>query len=159
MFLPTKWPHRLLLLPKWKSDSGSGSGFSQFFDSRYGSGPEIKMQNPAGIDSGYPDPSPPLVRTNTLFSKRGSVPVAQDDWRPSILQLNTEEVNNTSVIEQLAYKNEAFIIILQEAHCTTADQLVIPNFSPGRLVLNRKHGFATFVHERFEWSLVDHTPE
>jgi len=34
--LHKKWPHRLLLMPKWKSDSGSGR----------------KMQNPAGVDSG-----------------------------------------------------------------------------------------------------------
>jgi len=50
MFLPKKWPHRLLLLPKWKSDSGSG--FSQIFDS--GSGSQWKTQNPAGVDSGTP---------------------------------------------------------------------------------------------------------
>jgi len=30
MFLPKKWPHRLLLLPKWKIDSGSASGFHKF---------------------------------------------------------------------------------------------------------------------------------
>ena len=30
MFLLKKWPHRLLLLPKLKSDSGSGSGFPKF---------------------------------------------------------------------------------------------------------------------------------
>jgi len=34
-----------------------------------------------------------------------------------------------SVIEQLADKNKAFIIVLQETHCTTADKLVIPSFS------------------------------
>jgi len=44
MFLLKKWPHRLL--PKWKSDSGSG--FSQISDS----GSERKTQNPAGVDSG-----------------------------------------------------------------------------------------------------------
>ena len=53
MFFLKKWPHRLLLLPKFKSDSGSGSGFSQIFDS--GSGE--KSQNPGGIDSGIPDRS------------------------------------------------------------------------------------------------------
>jgi len=36
------------LLPKLKSDFGSGSGFSQIFDS----GSERKTQNPAGVDSG-----------------------------------------------------------------------------------------------------------
>ena len=50
--------NRLLLLPKLKSDPGSGSSFSQTFDS----GSERKTQNPAGVDSGYPDPVPPLVR-------------------------------------------------------------------------------------------------
>ena len=37
MFFLKKWPHRLLLLPKWKSYSGSGSGFPQIFDSWSGS--------------------------------------------------------------------------------------------------------------------------
>jgi len=45
--------HRLLLL-KMKSDSGSRSGFSQIFDS--GSRSERKTQDPAGVDSGIPDP-------------------------------------------------------------------------------------------------------
>jgi len=68
MFLPRKWPHRLLLLPNWKSYSGSGSGFSQIFDSGSGSGSERKTQNPAGVDSGYPDPVPPLpYRQRWLF--------------------------------------------------------------------------------------------
>ena len=61
MFLLKKWPHRLLLLPKWKSDSGSGSGFSQIFDTGSGSGSERKTQNPAGVDSGTPNPVPPLL--------------------------------------------------------------------------------------------------
>jgi len=58
MFLLNKWPCRLLLLPKLKSDSGSG--FSQIFDS--GSGSDRKTQNPAGVDSSTPDPMPPLAR-------------------------------------------------------------------------------------------------
>ena len=45
MFLLKKWPHRLLLLPKLKSDSGS----------------ERKSQNPAGVDSCTPDPVPALL--------------------------------------------------------------------------------------------------
>jgi len=57
---------------------------------------------------------------------------------------------------------------LQETYCTPADKLVIPNFSlagsvesnpgldlsPAGSVLSRKHGLATFAHERLEWSLV-----
>jgi len=66
----------------------------------------------------------------TPFSGRGSRNAAEDNPRPNILQLNTKGLteNKISVIEQLAYKNKAFIIVLQETHCTTADKLVIPNF-------------------------------
>jgi len=58
MFLLKERPHRLLLLPKWKGDSGSGFGFSQNVDS--GSASDSKMQNLAGVDSGYADLVPPL---------------------------------------------------------------------------------------------------
>ena len=58
-FLLKKWRHRLLLLLKLKSDSGSGSVFFQIFDS----GSEEKTQNPTGDESGYPDPVPPLPWT------------------------------------------------------------------------------------------------
>jgi len=98
---------------------------------------------------------------NTPFSGRHSRNAAEDDPRPNTLQLNTQGLtaNKISVIEQLAYKNKAFIIVLQETHCTTADKLVIPNFSPAGSVLSRNHSLATFVHERLEWSLVDKSPE
>ena len=61
--------------------------------------------------------------------------------------------------EQLAYKNKAFIIVLQEARCTTAEKLAIPNFPLTGSVLSRNHVLATFVHERLEWSPVDQSPE
>jgi len=57
--------------------------------------------------------------------------------------------------EKLAYKNKAFIIVLQGTHCTTADKLVIPNCSLAGSDLSRNHGFETFVHEQLELSLVD----
>jgi len=96
----------------------------------------------------------------TPFSRHGSRNAAEDP-RPNILQLNTEGLtaDKISVIEQLDYKNKAYIIVLQEPHCTTADKLVIPNFSLAGSILSRKHGLATFVHERLEWSLVDQSPE
>ena len=56
-------------------------------------------------------------------------------------------------------KNMAFIIVLQETHCTTADKLVIPKFSPGGSILSKNHGLVMFVHERLEWSLVDQSPD
>jgi len=52
-------------------------------------------------------------------AKRGSSSTAaEDDPRPSILQLDTEGLtaNKISVIKQLAYKNKAFIIVLQETN-------------------------------------------
>ena len=60
MFLPKKWPQRLLLLPKWKNNTGSGSGFSQSFYTGSWSGSERKTQNSDGVDSGTPDPVPSL---------------------------------------------------------------------------------------------------
>jgi len=100
------------------------------------------------------------VGHKTPFSGRGSRNAAEDP-RPNILQLNTEGLtaDKISVIEQLTYKNKAFIIVLQETHCTTADKLVISNFSLGVSVLSRNHGLAIFVHERLEWSLVGQSPE
>jgi len=100
------------------------------------------------------------VRHKTPFSGRGRRNAAEDP-RPNILQMNTEGLtaDKISVIEQLAYKNKAFIIFLQETHCETADKLVNPNFSLAGSVLSRNHGLATFVHERLEWSLVDQSPE
>jgi len=73
---------------------------------------------------------------------------SEDDRRPSILQLNTQRLtaNKISGIEQLAYKNRTFVIVLQETHCTTADKQVIRNPSLAGPVVNRKHGFVTFVH-------------
>jgi len=86
---------------------------------------------------------------------------AAEDARPNILQLNTEGLtaNKISVIEQLASMKMAFIIVLKETHCATADRLVIPNFSQAGSHLSRNYGLATFVHERLEWSLVDQSPE
>jgi len=97
----------------------------------------------------------------TPFSGRGSRNAAEDDPRPNILQLNTEGLtdNKISATEQLAYENKAFIVVLQETHCITADKLVIPNFSRAWSILSRNHGLATFVHERMEWSLVDQSPD
>jgi len=97
------------------------------------------------------------VGHKTPFSRLGSRNAAEDDP----LQLNTEGLtaDKIFVIEQLADKNKAFIIILQENHCTTADKLMIPNFSLAGSILSRNHGLSTFVHERLEWSLVDQPPE
>ena len=97
----------------------------------------------------------------TPFSRRGSIPAAKHDRRPSVVQLNIEGLtaSKISVNEQLAYKNKALVIVLQETHCTTADKPMITNFLPAGSVLSRKHGLATFVHEHLEFKLVDRTLE
>jgi len=78
--------------------------------------------------------------------------VTDYDPRPSILQLNTEGLtaNKVSVIEQLAYKNKAHIIVLQETHRTNAGKSVIPNFSLAGSVQSRKHSLPTLVHEHLD---------
>jgi len=97
----------------------------------------------------------------TPFSGHGSRNAAEDNPRPNMLQLNTERLTASkfSVNEQLAFNKKALIIVLQETHCTTADKLLIPNFTRAGSVLSRKHSLATFVHERLTWSLVDQSAE
>ena len=87
--------------------------------------------------------------------------VIKEGPRHNMPQMKTEGLtaDKISVIEHLAYKDKAFIIVLQETHCATVDKLVIPNFSLAGSVLSRNHGLATFVHERLEMSLVDESPE
>jgi len=97
-----------------------------------------------------------------LSQRFGSRNAAQDNPRPNILQLNAEGLtaNKISVLEGLlAYNNEAFIIALKESYSTSADKLVIPNFSLAASVLSKNHNLATFVHEWLEWSLIDQSLE
>ena len=99
--------------------------------------------------------------SNALLRARQQKCCRRHELTYNIFQLNTEGLTaeKISVIEQLAYKNKAFIIVLQETHCTTADKLVIPNFPLAGSILSRNHCLATFVRERLEWSLVDQSPE
>ena len=76
------------------------------------------------------------------------------------MQLNVEGLTpgKCSVIEHLAMKHEALVILLQETHCTNAEKLVIPNYTLAGSILSRKHGLATFVHERLNWTLIGLSP-
>ena len=76
---------------------------------------------------------------------------------PNTLQLNIEGLMQSKicVISQLATKHKALVILLQETHCTTPDQQVIPNFKLAGQTMSRKHGLATFVHEGLSWTLAD----
>ena len=80
---------------------------------------------------------------------------------PNTLQLNIEGItaNKICVLSQLVTRHSVQVILLQETHCTSADRLVIPNFSLADSVLSRNHGLATFVHEKLNWTLADHSPE
>ena len=46
-------------------------------------------------------------------------------------------------------------MLLQETHCTDAEKLVLPNYQLAGSSLSRKHGLATFVHERLRYTLLD----
>ena len=77
--------------------------------------------------------------------------------RPAILELNIEglSASKMSVLYHLAAQREALVIPLQETHCTSAKRLVLPDYQLAEFSLSRKHGLATFVHERLKWTLFD----
>ena len=80
--------------------------------------------------------------------------------RPTILQLNIEGLtaSKMNVLHHLAMQSEALVILLQETHCTDAEKLVLPNYQIAGSSLSRKHGLATFVHERLRYTLLDQSP-
>ena len=63
-----------------------------------------------------------------------------------------------NVLHHLAMQPEALVILLQETHCTDAEKLVLPNYQLAGSSLSRKHGLATFVHERLRYTLLDQSP-
>ena len=77
--------------------------------------------------------------------------------RPIILQLNIEDLtaSKMNVLHHFAMQSEALVIFLQETHCTDAEKLVLPNYQLAGSSLSRKHGLATFVHERLRYTLLD----
>ena len=60
-----------------------------------------------------------------------------------------------NVLHHLALQSEVLVILLQETHCTDAEKLVLPNYQLAGSSLSRKHGLATFVHERLRYTLLD----
>ena len=108
------------------------------------------------------------VNRQTSFSGRGNVRIklpfsghiANKFRRPTILQLNIEGLtaSKMNVLHHLAMQSEALVILLQETHCTDAEKLVLPNYQLAGSSLSRKHGLATFVHERLRYTLLDQSP-
>ena len=104
----------------------------------------------------------------TSFTGRGNVcikfpfsgHIANKFRRPTILQLNIEGLtaSKMNVLHHLAMQFEALVILLQETHCTDAEKLVLPNYQLAGSSLSRKHGLATFVHERLRYTLLDQSP-
>ena len=101
----------------------------------------------------------------TSFSGRGNARIklsfsghiANKFRRPTILQLNIEGLtaSKINVLHHLVMQSEALVIPLQETHCTDAEKLVLPNYQIAGSSLRRKHGLATFVHERQRYTLLD----
>ena len=50
------------------------------------------------------------------------------------------------------------VVLLQEIHSTCSDKLTILGFALAGSSLSRKHGLATFVHDRLKWTLVEQSP-
>ena len=77
--------------------------------------------------------------------------------RPTIFQLNMEALtaSKMNVLYYLALQSEALVILLQENHCTDSEKLVHLNYQLAGSSLSRKHGLATFVHERLRYTLLD----
>ena len=109
----------------------------------------------------HSDVRPGHTTRQTPFSGQGDVPLSEHTVnkirRPAVLQLNIEGLtaSKINVLHHLALQYEALVILLQETHCTCADKLTIPGFVLTGSSLSRKHGHATFVHDRIKWTLVD----
>ena len=63
-----------------------------------------------------------------------------------------------NVLHHLAMQSEALVILLQETYCTDAEKLVLPNYQLAGSSFSRKHGLATFVHERLRYTLLEQSP-
>ena len=109
-----------------------------------------------------------FANRQTSFSGRGNAwikllfsgHIASKFRRHTILQLNMEAftASKMKVLHHLVPRSEALVILLQETHCTDAEKLVLPNYQLAGYSLNRKHGLATFVHERLRYMLLDQSP-
>ena len=63
-----------------------------------------------------------------------------------------------NVFHYLTLQSKALVILQQETHCTDAEKLLLLSYQLAGSSLNRKHGLATFVHERLKYTLLDQSP-
>ena len=104
----------------------------------------------------------------TSFSGRGNAciklpflgHIANKFQRPTILQLNIERLtaSKMNVLYHLAMQSKTLVFVLQVTHCIDAEKLVLPNYQLAKSFLKRKHGLATFVHERLRYTLLEKSP-
>ena len=96
-------------------------------------------------------------RIDSRPRKQKSKPKDLGPTWPKIFQLNIEclTANKMSILGQLTTKYKAFVVLLQETHCTSANRLVCPNYSLAGMVPSRTPGLATFVHDKLSWTLFD----
>ena len=101
-----------------------------------------------------------LGRGNACIKLPFSGHIANKFRRPTILQLNIKgfTASKMNVLHHLAMQSEALVILLQETHCTDAEKLVLLNYQLAGSSLSRKHGLATFVHDRMRYTPLDHSP-
>ena len=78
-----------------------------------------------------------------------------------MLHLNVEglSANKICVINLLVTGHKALVILIQETHCRNAEQLVVPHFILAGWISSRKHGLATFFHEKLSWTFLDQSLE
>ena len=86
--------------------------------------------------------------------------IANKFRRPTILQLNIKGLTTSkmNVLHHPALQSEALVILLEETHCTDAEELVLPNYQLTGSFLSRKQGFASFVYDRLRYTLLDQSP-
>ena len=117
-----------------------------------------------GKVTSQPDIQPGSTTRQTPFSGRGDVPLSGHTVnkfrRSANLQLNIEGLtaSKMNLLHHLAVQYETLVILFQETHCTCADKPATPGFALAGSSLSRKHGLATFVHDRIKWTLVDQLP-
>ena len=78
----------------------------------------------------------------------------------SVLQLNADGLTKAKleVIRQLADSNQVAVVLLQETHRTTVDNLKLPGFLLAGSIPSKHHGMATFVRTGITWSAVKRSP-
>ena len=101
----------------------------------------------------------------TFFSGRENVwkkmpfsgHVANKSRRPIIFQLNIKGLK-MNVHHYVAVQFEALVIPPQETHCTDAEKVELPSFQLAGSFISRKHGLATFFHQRLRYTLLEQSP-